>query len=330
MMRAQAAHQVRRYPGVRRIIVLLLACVAFAPSAPAVAIPAPGAPDCRIFPASNVWHSDISQLPVHPRSAAWLASMDASTTDLHPNFGPSFGKPQPYGIPYDVVGSGHARVPVSFDYDDESDAGPYPVGDDTTIEMGSDRHALIIDRDACKLYELYALRRVDGQWRAGSGAIFDLTSNRLRPRTWTSADAAGLPIFVGLLRRDEVAAGRIDHAIRFTASRTSRRFLWPARHQAGATDDPNVPPMGARFRLRASFDISGFRADTRVVLRAMKRYGLILADNGSDWYFGGTSEDGWNNDMLDELKTIPASRFVAVDVSSLRIDPDSARARQPN
>jgi hypothetical protein len=309
-------------------LVPLVCAVLSVGALPAAAVP-PGAPDCRIFPSNNIWHADISQLPVHPRSTAWLASMDASTTDLHPDFGPSFGEPRPYGIPYDVVGSDHARRNVTFDYADESDDGPYPIGDDTTIEMGSDRHALVVDRDACILYELFNLRRVNGTWRAGSGAIFDLDSNRLRPRTWTSADAAGLPILPGLIRRDEVAAGRIDHAIRFTASRTSRRFLWPARHQAGATDDPNVPPMGARFRLRASYDISGFRADTRVVLRAMKRYGLILADNGSDWYFGGVSQSGWNNDMLDELKTVPASRFVAVDASSLRIDTDSGRARQP-
>lgn len=327
---AQSPPPRRRYRGMRRIVLLLVVLASLSPVIPAVAIPPPGAPDCRVFPANSIWHADISQLPVHPRSAAWLASSNADDTFLHPDFGPSFGKPRPYGIPFNVVGGGHARRTVTFDYADESDPGPYPVGSDTTIEMGSDRHALIIDRDSCTLYELYALRRVNGAWRAGSGAIFDLDSNRLRPRGWTSADAAGLSIFAGLIRRDEVAAGRIDHAIRFTVARTSRRYLWPARHQAGATDDPDVPPMGARFRLRGSFDISGFRADTRVVLRAMKRYGLILADNGSDWYFGGTSEEGWNNDMLDELKTIPADRFVAVDVSSLRIDPDSGRARQPS
>lgn len=314
--------------GVKRpaFVAALFAVVA---SLPAHATPPPGAPNCPTFPANSVWHSDVSKMPVHPRNAAWKTSMSAATARLHPDFGPSFGEPRPYGIPYDVVAGTHARVSVAFDYDDESDDVGYPIGDDTTIEMGSDRHALIIDRDACILFELYALRRANGGWAAGSGARFDLRSNALRPQGWTSADAAGLSIFAGLLRRDEVAAGRVDHAIRFTADRTSRAFLWPARHQAGATDDPNVPPMGARFRLRSSFDISGFRTDTQVVLRAMKRYGMILADNGSDWYFTGTSEDGWNTDLLDELKSIPAGAFDAVNVSSLRMDPDSARARQP-
>jgi hypothetical protein len=282
-----------------------------------------------MLPANNIWHSDVSKLPVHARSRAWLKSMQAATSFLHPDFGPSFGKPRPYGIPYNVVGSGHARHRIEFDYADESDPGLYPVGNDTVIEMGSDRHALIVDRDTCKLFELFDLRKVDGEWQAGSGAIFDLRSNKLRPRTWTSADAAGLPILPGLIRRNEIAAGRIDHAIRFTVEKTSRRFIWPARHQAGSTDSVNVPPMGARFRLKAGFDITGFRSDTRIVLRAMKKYGLILADNGSNWYFGGTSEEGWNNDMLDELKTVPARAFVAVDVSGLRIDSDSGRARQP-
>lgn len=254
--------------------------------------------------------------------------MNAGARNLHPDFGPSFGKPQPYGIPFNVVGDSHPRRRVTFDYASESDPGPYPISSETVVEMGSDRHALIIDRDRCVLYELFDLRRENGAWHAGSGAIFKLTSNKLRPRGWTSADAAGLPILPGLVRREEIRAGRIDHAIRVTAQRTARRFLWPARHQAGSTNSRDVPPMGARFRLKANYDISGFRRDTRIVLRAMKRYGLILADNGSDWYFGGTSEDGWSNAMLDELKTVPASRFVAVNTASLRIDPDSGRARQ--
>lgn len=319
----------RRYQGMRRAACVLLALAALAPGStgPAAAAPA-GAPGCRLFPANNIWHADISSLPVHPRSAAWLDSMDAATSRLHPDFGPS-GLSRPYGIPFTVVDGDHAKRIVRFEYADESDPGPYPVGADTKIEMGSDRHALIVDRDACKLYELFALRKVDGRWHAGSGAIWDLGSNALRPAGWTSADAAGLPILPGLVRREEVAAGAIYHAIRFTASRTSRRYLWPARHQAGSTDDPDVPPMGARFRLKASYDISGFRADTRVILRAMKRYGLILADNGSDWFFTGASQEGWNTDMLDELKSVPASRFVAVDTSSLRVYPNSGLARRP-
>jgi hypothetical protein len=218
-------------------------------------------------------------------------------------------------------------VTVTFAYADESDPGPYPFGPDTPIESGSDRHAVMIDRDTCVLYELYAADYAPGGSTAGSGAIFDLGSNALRPAGWTSADAAGLPIFAGLIRRDEVEAGVVDHAIRVTAEHTDRRYIWPARHQAGEADDPNLPPMGARFRLKASFDISGFLPETQVILRAMKRHGLMLADNGSNWYFGGASEHGWANDVLDELKSVPAGAFQAVDTSSLIVSPSSGEAR---
>lgn len=294
---------------------------------PARATPPPGAPDCRVFPRSSIWHADVRDLPVHPRSADWKRSMDAATTDLHPDFGPS-GEEMPYGIPYEVVGSGHRTRSVDFTYEDESDPGPYPIDRQTPIEMGSDRHAIVIDRDACVLYELYALRWTAEGPRAGSGAIWDLGSNKLRPDGWTSADAAGLPIFAGLLRLDEVQAGRVDHAIRVTAECTDRRYLWPARHQAGCRADRDLPPMGARFRLKRSFDISGFREDTQVVLRAMRKRGLIVADNGSNWFFTGTAEDGWPEELLDELKSVPASEFVAVDVSSLMVNEDSGRTVQ--
>jgi hypothetical protein len=252
---------------------------------------------------------------------------------LHPDFGPS-GEDTPYGIPFDVVDGDHPKVGVKIDgpdggYPEESDPGPYPFDADTRIEGGTgstgDRHALIIDRDNCVLYELYHAYWNDGNPTADQGSVFALRSNDLRPDGWTSADAAGLPIFAGLVRREEVVAGEVDHAIRVTAQRTDRSYLWPARHQAGARSDPTLPPMGARFRLKADFDISGYRPDTQVILRAMKKHGLIVADNGSNWFFGGASEEGWDNDMLDELKTIPAGRFEAVDASSLMADPDSGR-----
>jgi hypothetical protein len=231
-----------------------------------------------------------------------------------------------------VVPGYHKKVHVKFLYASESDPGPYPLGPNTPIEGGKnavgDRHAIMLDKGHCVLYELFDARfRTGGRSTAGSGAIFDLRSNKLRPATWTSADAAGLPIFAGLVRLDEVKAGRVDHAIRFTAERTDRRFIWPARHQAGEARDSDLPPMGARFRLKAGFDISGFRQDTRVILRAMKRYGLILADNGSNWYFQGTAEKGWPIALLDELKRIPARAFVAVDESSLMVSRNSGRVR---
>ena len=288
---------------------------------PSAAIPPPGAPACAVFPSNNVWHADISKLPVNKHSSAWLSSMNAGSTHLHPDFGPSGGFP--YGIPYDVVPSSHPKVFLTFDYADESDKGPYPFDQSTKIEGGSsasgDRHAIMIDSGTCTLYELYDARYSSSGSTAGSGAIWSLKSNVLRPAGWTSADAAGLPIFAGLVRLDEVRAGNVDHAIRVTAQRTDMSYIWPARHQAGAAHDADLPPMGARFRLKAGYDISHFQADTQVVLRAMKKYGLIVADNGSNWYFQGTAENGWDTTMLDQLKTVPASAFEAVDESSLMV-----------
>lgn len=291
------------------------------------------APNCPVFPADNVWHADISKLPVHKNSEAWISSMGGPGRLLHPDFGPS-GEDMPYGIPFDSVDGGHPKVQITFDgpdggYPEESDPGPYPFDEATKIEGGlnssGDRHALMIDRDNCVLYELYHASWNGGNPTADQGSVFDLRSNALRPAGWTSADAAGLPIFAGLIRRDEVLAGEVDHAIRVTAQQTDRSYLWPARHQAGARSDPALPPMGARFRLKAGFDISGFRPDTQVIMRAMKKHGLIVADNGSNWFFGGTAEDGWDSEMLDELKMIPAGQFEAVDASSLMVDPDSGR-----
>jgi hypothetical protein len=295
-------------------------------AAPAVSAPLPGAgTDCPLFPADDIWHADVSRLPVHARSAAWIASMGGPDRRLHPDFGPNDSGRQPYGIPYSVVAGSTAKVAVAFDYDDESDPGPYPFGPTTPVEGGSDAHALVVDKDHCTLYELYAANWNGGRPTAGSGAIWDLRSHDLRPSGWTSADAAGLPVLPGLLRRDEVAAGDVDHAIRLTAARTDKSFLWPARHQAGSASDPSLPPMGAWFRLQAGFDISRFRPDTQVVLRAMQRHGLVVADNGSNWYFTGTSEPGWDTALLDQLKTVPAGAFEAVDTSSLMADPNSGR-----
>jgi hypothetical protein len=304
------------------------------PAVPAAAsTPLPAAPDCPIFPADNVWNTDISNLPVDIDSAQWLASMDAGSTDLHPDFGPSFGaQPVPYGIPVTVPAPTHPLIPLRFQYADQSDPGPYPFGSDTAIEGGAnatgDRHALMVDPATCTLYELWNARYAASGSTAGSGAIWNLESNALRPAGWTSADAAGLPILPGLVRWDEVESGKITHAIRFTAEQTDTSYLWPARHQAGTADNAALPPMGARFRLKASFDISGYSAQAQVILTAMKHYGMILADNGSNWYFQGTPDPGWPDSVLDELKTVPASAFEAVDESSLMVSPDSGQAAQ--
>jgi hypothetical protein len=234
-------------------------------------------------------------------------------------------------MPYTVVPPGHPEVNVSFQYASESDPGPYPFGSDTPIEGGQnatgDRHALMVDPSSCTLYELYDATYSPGGSTAGSGAIWNLDSNALRPAGWTSADAAGLPILPGLVRYDEVLSGHITHAIRMTADATDTSYVWPARHEAGTSANTNLPPMGARFRLKASFDISGFSPQAQVVLRAMQQYGLILADNGSNWYFGGTADPAWPQSLVDELKQVPASAFDAVDESSLMVSPDSAQAR---
>lgn len=286
---------------------------------------------CPMFPANNWWHADISRLPRNRMSAAWLGRMGAASRRLHPDFGPSWGEqPVPYGIPITVVRRA-PTVPVVFEYADESDRVGYPLNVRTLIEGGwnatGDRHAIVIDAATCRLYETWNTRLVGRRWTAGSGATWSLLNNNLRPASWTSADAAGLPILPGLLRYDEVLAGRVDHAIRFTTNRTSRAYVWPARHQAGATNDATYPPMGARFRLKASYSTAGYSAQARTVLKAMKTYGLVLADNGSPWYFQGTSDTRWRNGLIDELKRIPASAFEAVDTSSLKVSANSAAVR---
>ncbi len=275
---------------------------------------------CPIFPQDNPWNTDISTLPVHPRSSAFISSIGADK-HLHPDWG-GFWQGRPAGIPYVVVGGDQPRVPVVFGYPDESDPGPYPIPPDAPIEGGpdaeGDRHVLVLDKDYRKLYELFAAYpQPDGSWRAGSGAIFDLTTNALRPAGWTSADAAGLPILPGLVRRDEVLAGEIRHALRFTTRRTQRGYIAPATHWASSSNDSNLPPMGLRLRLKADYDISRFPEHVQVILRALKRYGLILADNGGDWFITGAHDPRWDVTDYETLKQVPGSAFEAVDTGPI-------------
>jgi hypothetical protein len=267
---------------------------------------------CTLFPADNVWNRDISTLPVRSDSATLLGSIGLST-GLHPDFSAAGG----YGIPYNIVGASTPRYTVGFYYPDESDPGPYPIPNNPLIEGGSDRHILSWDTSACKLYELYDASVSGGVWSGGSGAVWDLRSNALRPDTWTSADAAGLPILPGLVRYDEVAAGVIAHALRFTAPRTRTSYIYPARHDAGYSSSTSLPPMGLRVRLKASVDISSFGTQARVLLTAIKRYGMILADNGSAWYITGAPSPNWNDDELHVINQITGSMFEAVDTSAL-------------
>jgi len=262
-----------------------------------------------VFPPDNPWNWDISQHAVHPKSDAYVRSIGADKP-LHPDFG------SVYGIPYVVVPGRQKRVPVSFEYADESDAGPYPIPDDAPIEGGpdarGDRHILVIDRDNRVLYEIFHAFKTDKGWKAGSGAIFKLDSNDLRPDGWTSADAAGLPIFPGLVRFEEVARGSIPHALRFTVQKSQRAYVWPARHFASASKDEDLPPMGLRFRLKPSFDVSKYSKRCQVILAALKRHGMLVADNGSDWYVTGAPDKRWNDDELHALKKVKGSDFEAV------------------
>jgi hypothetical protein len=298
----------------KRLVVL--ASLLVLTGASAHARPLPGAPRCAIFPKSNPWNQRVDTLPVASNSDAIIASIGADV-GLHPDFGSGIYDGGTIGIPFDVVSKKTARSKVTFDYADESDKGPYPIPKHVHIESGSDHHALLIDKDACKLYELFALERTASGWHAGSGAIWSLRSNHLRPAGWTSADAAGLPIFPGLARYDEVARGGIDHALRFTVQRTRRAYIYPARHYASSLTDPNLPPMGLRVRLKASVDIGSFPPQARVVLVALKRYGMILADNGAPWYVSGAPNAHWSNDQLHTLQQLHGSDFEVVDTSSL-------------
>ena len=299
----------------------------------------PGAPGCPMFPADNVWNTDISKLPVNPRSAAWMKSMDSAHTFLHPDFGPHPGG-YPYGMPFNIVTNAHPLVRIKFRYAADSNKGRYPFGASTRIEggrkAGGDRHAIMVNSGTCRLSELFDAR-YSARPTAGSGAIWNLRSNRLRTSGHTSADAAGLPILPGLLSYRQVRAAvrthtPIRHAIRFTAGRTRTHFIWPARHEAGSSASRRLPPMGARFRLNASFDVPAFCHSTRycraakAVLREMQHYGLILADNGSNWFFGGSAFPRWPDGLVSLLKGIPASAFEAVDESCLRVSRNSGKA----
>ena len=319
-------------------VLVLASCGAAPPSDPGGGgqAPPPTLAECQVFPADHVWNVRVDDLPRHASSDAYVAEIGADSP-VHPDFGSGLWEGAPIGIPFTVVPADQPRVPVSFYYPDESDPGPYPVPPDAPVEgappggvaAGGDRHVLVVDAGECVLYELFdAELQDDGSWEAGSGARFELDGYELRPDGWTSADAAGLPILPGLVRYEEVAAGEIAHALRFTAPRTRDRHVWPARHHASDLSGPQYPPMGARFRLRSDFDTSAMSPEAKVIAEALKRYGMILADNGSAWFLSGAPHEAWDNDALRDLRTIEGRDFEAVDTSSLMLDPDSAKVNQ--
>lgn len=278
---------------------------------------------CSMFPRNNVWNTSIRKLPADARSAAYIATIGPDKP-LHADFGPGGG------YEFAVVGGNQAAAHVHFgEGAAESDPGPYRIPDDAPIEGESDHHVLVLDTGQCRLYELFGTSRIGPkEWQASSGAVFDLQSNKLRPFGWTSADAAGLPMLPGLVRYDEVKAGAIRHALRFTTSKTRKAFVWPARHRASSYEDLNLPPMGQRFRLRSSFDTTTFSPDTRVILMALQEYGMFLADNGSPLYLSGVKDSRWPSRIIEELRQVHGSDFEAVDSSSLILDADSGAVRQ--
>lgn len=278
-------------------------------------IASPMVGDCPIFPEDNAWNLDVSEFPVHENSDNFIASISADGDEyLHADF----GEPAEYGIPYVVVDGDQPLVPITFtDYGDESDPGPYPVPDDAPVEGGGDRHVLVVDDENCTLYELYNAEFNGEGWDASSGAVFDLLSNELRPEGWTSADAAGLPIFPGLVRYDEVEAGAINHALRFTVQQSQRGYIYPATHYASSSDDPDLPPMGLRLRLSADYDISDYTGQARVVLEALRTYGMIVADNGTSWFISGATDPRWDDDDLNQLKDVPGSAFEVVETGEI-------------
>jgi len=311
----------------RPLLVMLVTAAALLPAlapstatATATARP-PVLAGCPVFPTTSAWNTDVSRLPVDPRSSAYVASIGSSLR-LHPDFGS--GRYGDYGIPITAVPSTQARVPIRFTaYGAESDKGPYPIPRTARVEGGSastgDRHVLVVRQGECRLYELYDARlRSDGSWSAASGAVFDLRNGTTRPAGWTSADAAGLPIAPGLARAGEVLSGRVDHALRVTVRRSQSGYVAPARHHAGSGTDPALPPMGLRLRLKASFPLTGYRGQSLVLLRAMKRYGLLVADNGSSWYVSGTPDPRWDDDDLDQLKRVPGSAFEVVRTGAIQ------------
>jgi hypothetical protein len=313
----------------RRPVIILGLLAALAAAAALIVVPAlvsahplPGAPNCPVFPAEDPWNQRVDRLPVAKDSAGIIARIGLNDP-VHPDFGSGFYGGGPIGIPFAVVSSRTPRVPVSFQYGSESDRGPYPLPRGVPVEGGygssGDRHVIVVDRSSCRDYELFAAYPHDGgkRWTAGSGAIFNLRSDHLRPAGFTSADAAGLPILPGLARYDEVAKGQIDHALRFTAPCTAARYVYPARHEASTCHGAGLPPMGLRVRLKASVNISGLPYQARVVAQALKRYGMILADNGSPWFISGAPNRGWNNDALHLLDRLTGRDFEVVNTTSL-------------
>lgn len=270
---------------------------------------------CTVFPTDNSWNQDVSSAPLDSNSSNYISNILANGgQNLHPDFG---GNGQ-YGIPYSIVGGEQPKVPINFtDYGSESDPGPYPIPTSAQVEGGSDAHVLVVDKDSCTLYELYGAAKVGNGWNAASGAIFDLKSNKLRPEGWTSADAAGLPIFPGLVRYDEIANGEINHALRFTVSKTQAGYIHPATHFASSSTDSNRPPMGLRLRLKANFDTSKYTGESLIILKALKKYGMIVADNGSNWYITGATDKRWNDDNLNQLKGVPGSEFEVVKTGAI-------------
>ena len=296
-----------------------LAAVLFT-GASARALRLPAARHCPVFPANNAWNQRVDKLPVSANSAQLISSIGLDSP-VHADFGSGKWDGGPIGIPFDVVSRKTARHHVSFEYADESNRVRYPIPRHVHIEGGAhatgDRHAILVDKSSCRLYELYDLRHAGHGWTAGSGAVWNLRSNHLRPAGWTSADAAGLPIFPGLARWDEAKRGVIDHALRFTAAETRRAYVYPARHYASSSNDASLPPMGLRVRLKASVNVASFPKQARIVLRALQRYGMILADNGSPWYISGAPSSHWSNDALHTLGRLTGTDFEVVDTSSL-------------
>jgi hypothetical protein len=268
---------------------------------------------CAVFPPDNPWNTDVSQQDVDPLSSAYIASMNGAAAFLHPDF----GSDPAYGIPWISVPSSQPRVPMVFLFADESDPGPYPFPRDAPVEAGGDAHVLVLDRDNCRLYETFDSHYVGPGWRCGSGAVFDLRSNALRPDGWTSADAAGLPILPGLARQGEVVAGQIRHALRFTVQRTQHAYVHPATHFASDATDRTLPPMGLRVRLKASYDLSGVHGASLVILTALRTYGMFVADNGGDWFISGETNSSWNDDDLNQLKSVPASAFEVLKLGEI-------------
>ena len=280
--------------------------------------PTPKPAPCRLFPSDNVWNQRVDDLPVDSKSDTYIDSIGLDKA-LHPDFSSlAWNGGKGYGIPFNKVSSSTPTYHVSFDYDDESDPGPYPIPSNPRIEGGSDAHLLLWDTQGCDLYEIFAADKSGGHWYGGSGAIWNVRSNKLRPNGWTSADAAGLPILPGLARYDEVANGAIRHALRFTAPDTCSGHIYPARHDAGSGSCSVNPPMGLRVRLKSSVDLSGFGPQARVILVALKRYGMLLADNGSAWYVTGAPNANWNDDDLHDFNQLHGSDFEVVDTSNLR------------